>query len=36
MLDDLLLAIMIAVWAAEPVPVGRMGMWLGPDAYVGV
>jgi hypothetical protein len=34
--DDLVLAIMIAAWAGEHVPTGRLGMWLGPDAYVGV
>ena len=33
--DDLVLAIMIAAWAAEHVATGRLGMWVGPDAYVG-
>jgi len=34
--DDLVLAIMIAAWAGEHAPTGRLGMWVGPDAYVGV
>jgi hypothetical protein len=34
--DDLVLAIACAAWAAEHVPMGRLGMWVGPDAYVGV
>ena len=34
--DDLVLAIACAAWVAENAPVGRLGMWLGPDAYVGV
>lgn len=33
--DDMVLAIMIAAWAAEHAPKGRLGMWLGPGVYVG-
>jgi hypothetical protein len=33
--DDLVLAIACAAWAAENAPTGRLGMWVGPDAYVG-
>lgn len=34
--DDLVLAIMLAAWAAEHAPGGRLGMWFGPNAYAGV
>jgi hypothetical protein len=34
--DDLVLAIARAAWAVEHAPTGRMGMCVGPDAYVGV
>jgi hypothetical protein len=33
--DDLVLAIMIAAWAAENAPMGVLGMWLGPEANAG-
>jgi hypothetical protein len=34
--DDLVLAIMIAAWAGEHTPSGKLGMWFGPESYVGV
>jgi hypothetical protein len=32
---DFVLAVACAAWAAEHAPMGRLGMWLGPEAYVG-
>ena len=33
--DDLVLAIACAAWAAEHVPLGKLGIWFGPGQYVG-